>query len=209
LTSSTPIRYRSSRRASSIEVATTRTTILATASQEHLSSLEIVVLSARWASQATTSSKSFVCRAPGRAHGTSSVTTLSHLGLEVQAARPEVQVSPPADGAVVGGPGGAAARGAAEPLGAAPERDHDAGGGELHAGHGGPGQAQHLVECGADAHVSPLPGKVRMVGEPPNLPRERHVRVFRCRSLGACWARTHWSGPPHWAHAGVTSPTGT
>src|SRR6266702_4654393 len=87
LTSSTPIRYRSSRRASSIEVATTRTTILATASQEHLSSLEIVVLSARWASQATTSSKSFVCRAPGRAHGTSSVTTLSHLGQRSPLAR--------------------------------------------------------------------------------------------------------------------------
>jgi hypothetical protein len=55
--------------------ATTRTTTAATDSQLQRSSLVIVVLSVRWASQATTSSKSLVWRAPGRAQGTASVRT--------------------------------------------------------------------------------------------------------------------------------------
>jgi hypothetical protein len=59
------------------------------------------------------------------------------------------------------------------------------------------------AQCCADAHVSPLPGKVRLVGEAPNLSRERHVRVFRCRSLRAGTARTACSPPPRRAHPGV------
>ena len=47
----------------------------ATASQEQRNNLLIVVLSVRWASQATVSSKSRVCRAFGRAQGTCSVRT--------------------------------------------------------------------------------------------------------------------------------------
>lgn len=52
----------------------------ATASHDTRNSLDTVVLSMRWAMNATRSSRSRVCRAPGRAHGTSSVRTLAHLG---------------------------------------------------------------------------------------------------------------------------------
>ena len=55
--------------------ATTSITILATASQLMRNNLVMVVLSVRWASQATTSWRSRLCRAPGRAQGTSSVRT--------------------------------------------------------------------------------------------------------------------------------------
>jgi len=65
-----------SRRAS-ICSATTRVTIAATVSHEVRNSRLMVVLSQRWASHATTSSKSRECRARGRAHGTASVTTRS------------------------------------------------------------------------------------------------------------------------------------
>ena len=70
-----PMRYRPSRRASPRCSATTRTVMAATASQEQRSSRVMVVLSVRWAREATTSSKSPVNRAPGRAHGTVSVRT--------------------------------------------------------------------------------------------------------------------------------------
>ena len=68
------MRKRPSRRAAST-VGDDSTTIAATASQLSRNSRVIVVLSVRWASQATTSSKSRVWRAPGRAHGTTSVRT--------------------------------------------------------------------------------------------------------------------------------------
>jgi hypothetical protein len=54
---------------------TTRPMIASTASQEQRNSRLMLVLSIRCASQATTFSKSLVCRACGRAHGTSSVRT--------------------------------------------------------------------------------------------------------------------------------------
>jgi hypothetical protein len=44
-----PMRYRSSRRVSSMWAATTRITIAATASQEQRSNRVMVVLSVRWA----------------------------------------------------------------------------------------------------------------------------------------------------------------
>jgi hypothetical protein len=56
--------------------ATTGVTIAATASQEQRISVATVVLSVRWASQVTTSSKSRVNRASGRAYGTCPVHTL-------------------------------------------------------------------------------------------------------------------------------------
>jgi hypothetical protein len=52
--------------------------MFATASHEQRNSLEMVVLSTRWANQATTSSKSALWRAPGRAQGTISVRTRRH-----------------------------------------------------------------------------------------------------------------------------------
>src|SRR5918996_652882 len=55
-------------------------TTLATAFHEHLRSRATVVLSTRWAKNATTSSKSLVWRAPGRAHGTRSLQTRLHRG---------------------------------------------------------------------------------------------------------------------------------
>jgi hypothetical protein len=53
----------------------TRATIASTASQEQRSSLPMLVLSIRCANQATTFSKSLLCRAFGRAHGICSVRT--------------------------------------------------------------------------------------------------------------------------------------
>src|SRR5262249_30218494 len=50
-------------------------TMWSTASQEQRSSLDTAVLSIRCASHAAKSSKSVVCRAPGRTHGTRSVRT--------------------------------------------------------------------------------------------------------------------------------------
>jgi ribosomal protein L19E len=64
-------------RRSSMASVTTRVTIPATVSHEVRSNRAIVVLSPRWASHATTSSKSRECRARGRAQGTASVTTRS------------------------------------------------------------------------------------------------------------------------------------
>src|ERR671919_133057 len=55
-------------------------TTLATAFHEHLRSRATVVLSTRWAKNATTSSKSLVWRAPGRAHGTRSLQTRLQRG---------------------------------------------------------------------------------------------------------------------------------
>jgi len=62
-----------------MESSTTRMTMRATASHDTRRSRATVVLSMRLAHQATMSSTSRVCRAPARAHGTSSVRTRWHL----------------------------------------------------------------------------------------------------------------------------------
>src|SRR6266545_436856 len=116
----------------------------------------------------------------------------SDLALDHEPARAEVEMAPAADRGVVGGPRPVSAA-AGEPLEAPPEGHDYAGGGEAHRGHGGAWYGQHLVECGADAHVSPLPGKGRFAVEAPNLPRERHVRVFRVLSRSVLNNRTAWS----------------
>jgi len=64
-----------SRRLSSRRSATTRSTIVPTVFHPIRSSPAIGVLAICWASHATTSSKSRVCAAPGRAHGTASSRT--------------------------------------------------------------------------------------------------------------------------------------
>src|SRR5215203_2764588 len=66
---------RPSRRRSSSRSATTRATIRPTVSQPTRSRPQIAVRAICWASHATTSSKSRVCAAPGRAHGTGSIRT--------------------------------------------------------------------------------------------------------------------------------------
>ena len=63
-----------SRRVSSSS-ATPRLMIAVTVSQAQRIKVATVVRSLRWASHSTMSSKSRVCRAPGRAQGSSSVTT--------------------------------------------------------------------------------------------------------------------------------------
>ncbi len=83
----------------------------------------------------------------------------SDLRPQVQLRRSEIEVTPPAGRAIVGGSCGEASGRAAELLPPPAKSDHDAGGCELDPGDGGPGQAQHLVECGADAHVSRLAGE--------------------------------------------------
>jgi hypothetical protein len=128
----------------------------------------MVVLSARWASQATTSSKSRVCRASGRAHGTSSVTARRHrsqLSLRISAwdlqpRRPQVQVALPVDGSVVGCPGNLPAGRASEPARSPPQADGHHSRSDLHGGHGGPEDGQDPVECCADVHASPLLGRL-------------------------------------------------
>lgn len=71
------MRYKPSRRLASNCSATTRRMMLSTAFQLQRKKVAMVVLSERCASQATTSSKSRECHAPGRAHATFSVTTLA------------------------------------------------------------------------------------------------------------------------------------
>ena len=96
------------------------------------------------------------------------------LGLQVQAAGPEVQVPPPPHPPVVGGAGPVAA-GAPEPPPPEPEADHHPLRGEGHPGHRGPGDAEHGARCRGDAHVPSFPGKVG--GQGPAEPTGGAVRA--------------------------------
>ena len=156
----------------------------ATASQEQRSSRVIVVLSIRCASHATTSSKSRVNRASGRAHGTVSVRTRPHapavqaadLGLQEQPSGAQIQVPPAARRPVIDRAGRPAAR-AGQPPGTTAHVDHDPRRGERHTDHVGTGDGEHLVECGSGAHAS-LQGRFRFAWQLRNL-RGRRVRVLQ------------------------------
>src|SRR4029453_8304704 len=106
------MRYRLFRRVSSMWSTTTRATIASTASQEQRSSRPMLVLSIRCASQATTFSKSLVCRAFGRcprhllgADPTAGAAVDAvDVGFQPHLAGAEIQVPPATPGRVVAGP---------------------------------------------------------------------------------------------------------
>lgn len=91
----------------------------------------MLLLSMRCASQATTFSKSVVCRAPGRAAAPARCGAARMTGFEPDLAGAEVEFPPPT-------PGGVVARfrcpraGADQPASAVPQSDHDPPVGERH-----------------------------------------------------------------------------
>ena len=170
-------------RVSSMASATTSMTILATASQEIRNNLVMVVLSVRWANQATTSWKSLRVPGPGPGPGdllgahppTALAVDAGDLGLEEAPGRPQIQVPPAPHRAVVGRPGLLPAWTAV--LGPAPAQpDHDSLGGEGHAGHRCTDEAQHLVEC-SGGRGCVLPGSSGLLG------RFRNYEGGACTSL--------------------------
>jgi hypothetical protein len=180
---------RPSRRASSRWSPITRSTMRPTVSQPIRSNPAIGVLAICWASHATTSAKSRVCCAPARAHGTGSMRTpqsghrssrSSHAIRQRLAPRSRWRQRlprrswnlPPAAGL-------AAAR--ADPPAAAQAHGHDHPlGAEAHVDEGRPGQAEHPVQCGGDAHVA-LQDRP-LISTTSSLPPRAAARLGTCAS---------------------------
>ena len=153
------------RRRSSRWSATTRATIGPIVCQPTRSSRVIGANAICCASHATTSSKSRVCAAPGRAHGTGSSRTpqsrqrsrrSSHSIQQRLAPRSRWRQRLTRRSWISQLPAGLPALGAHPP--AAPQTDrHDhALAGEADVDHGCAGQAEQPLECGGDAHVALL-----------------------------------------------------
>ena len=128
-------------------------------SQPTRMSAAIEVLAICCARKATRSSKSRVCRAPARAHGSASTRTPQSAQHPAQAVEQvaalaaEVEVAPAALGAVAHPREGLAAARAGRSPPREPQLDEDAVGAERDVGDRRAGQAQQAVECGGDAHV--------------------------------------------------------
>ena len=154
----------------------TRCTIRPTVSQPIRSSPAIGVLAICWASHATTSSKSRVCGASGRAHGTGSRRTpqsgqrsrrSSHSITQRLAPRSRWRQRLTRRSWISQPRAGLPAHRADPPAAAQPDgHDHPLGA-ERHVDDGRSGQAEHPVECGSDAHVVLLREPLSFITQQP------------------------------------------